>query len=137
MDFIYFFRVLFKRKWIILAAGLVAATIAYLLTRNEQKYYKSSTQISTGYSIKDEIVVGEEENNSFFETENKFNNVILISKSDPVINLLSYKLILHDLTAPKPFRTLTAQQKQTPYIKAWKVTRTSSYSLLVINWKEW
>lgn len=117
MDFIYFFRVLFKRKWIILAAGLIAATVAYLLTRNDIKYYKSTTQITTGFTIKYAVGVGDEENLSFFEEENMFNNVILMAKSDPVINLLSYKLMLHDLRGPKPFRTPNEQQRNSEIYK--------------------
>jgi Mrp family chromosome partitioning ATPase/uncharacterized protein involved in exopolysaccharide biosynthesis len=111
MDFIYLVRVLLKRKWIIIGAGIVAAIIAYYFTRNEPKIYRSMAQVSTGFTISDEIKVNE--NFSFYEADTKFNNAIVTCTSPAVISLLSYKLILHDLTEP-PFRTLTAEQKQSP-----------------------
>ena len=112
MDFVYFFRVIFKRKWLIIGAGLLAGAIAYYLTKNEPKQYLSSAQLSTGYTIKDEIEV-KDENLSFFESEAKFSNVILLFKSQAVISLLSYKLLLHDLTDPRPFRVLFVDHKTT------------------------
>jgi hypothetical protein len=33
MELIYFFRIIFKRKWIILAAGLAGVVAAFLLTK--------------------------------------------------------------------------------------------------------
>jgi succinoglycan biosynthesis transport protein ExoP len=103
MDILYFFRVLFKRKWIIVGSGILAGLIAFFLTRKEPRLYKSTSQISTGYTIKEEIAV-RDENVGFFESEAKFSNVILIFKSQAVIGMLSYKLLLHDLTGDKPFR---------------------------------
>lgn len=82
----------------------MAGIIAFILVRKEPKTYLSSTQISTGFTMKDAIEV-KDENISFFEAESKFSNVVLIFKSPAVISLLSYKLLLHDLTDPAPFRT--------------------------------
>jgi succinoglycan biosynthesis transport protein ExoP len=109
MDFIYLVRVLLKRKWIIIGAGIIAALIAYYFTRNEPKTYRSTAQVSTGFTISDEIKVNE--NFSFYEADTKFNNAIVTCTSPAVISLLSYKLILHDLTEA-PFRTLSPEQKQ-------------------------
>lgn len=110
MDFVYFFRVLFKRKWLILGAGFLAAVIAYFLTRNEERKFKSTAQISTGYTIKDDIEV-KDENISFFESEAKFNNAILLFKSQAVLSLLSYQLLLHDLKNTSPWHTPAKAKK--------------------------
>ena len=111
MDFIYLFRVLMKRKWLIIGAALLATLIAYFFTRNEEKKYRSVAQVSTGFTISDEIKVGNE-NFSFYEADTKFNNAIVTCTSPSVISLLSYKLILHDLEDPKPFNNLTPEKKR-------------------------
>ena len=116
MDFIYLLRVLLKRKWIILGAAVLAALLALYFTRNESKQYLSSAQISTGYAIKEVVSI----NPDFdpYAAETKFNNAIVTFSSDPVLSLLSYQLILHDLDSiDVPFRALTAEQKATEAYK--------------------
>lgn len=113
MDFIYLFRLLLKRKWIIIGAGIIAASVVYYLTRNEPKKYKSSAQISTGFTINEEIKVTDE-NFDLYAADTKFNNVLVTATSPSVINLLSYTLILHDLKDSKPFTVLTDEQKSKP-----------------------
>src|SRR5687767_4463192 len=112
MDFVYLFRVLLKRKWIIMGAATLAAIIAFFLVRNNEKEYRSIAQVSTGYAVSDEIKVNDKDF-SFMEIDTKFNNAIVTWTSPPVLSLLSYKLILHDLQAEHPFRTLDKEKKQT------------------------
>jgi len=111
MDLIYLFRVLFKRKWIILGAAVIAALIAYISTRNEKKQYKSIAQVSTGFTISDEIKVNSSSFN-FYEADTKFNNAVVTFTSPTVISLLSYRLIIHDLQSSRPFRQLSEQDKK-------------------------
>lgn len=111
MDFVYLFRVLLKRKWIILSATVAAAIIAYFLTKNEVRQYKSVARISTGFATSDEIKITND-NFNYYEADTKFNNAIVTFVSPTVVSLLSYKLILHDLQNNKPFRTLNSQQKK-------------------------
>ncbi|MGZ5285671.1 MAG: GumC family protein [Flavisolibacter sp.] len=116
MDFIYLFRVLLKRKWIILGAAVLATVVAYFLTRNEAKLYRSTAQVSTGFTMRPDVSVTDE-NFSFYEAESKFNNTIITAKSPSVLSLVSYKLILHDLTNKSPFRVLGPEQKQSNTFK--------------------
>ncbi|HEU4471291.1 MAG TPA: Wzz/FepE/Etk N-terminal domain-containing protein [Flavisolibacter sp.] len=118
MDFVYLFRVLRKRKWIIIGSAALAALIAWYFTRNEPKIYRSSTRISTGYGVPDNISINENENFNLFNAEIKFNNAINTWTSPSVISLLSYELILHDLKSNKPFRRLKADQLQSPVYKS-------------------
>lgn len=106
-------RMLLKRKWIILGSAVLASGIAYFLTRNNERKYRSTAQISTGFTISDDIKVNQE-NFSFYEADTKFNNAIVTITSPAVMSLVSYSLILHDLENPSPFRKLTEEQKRTP-----------------------
>ena len=116
MDLIYLFRVLLKRKWIIIGSAVLAALIAYYFTRNEPKSYRSSARISTGFAVPDEIKIND--NFSIFDADVKFNNAISTLNSPAVISLLSYKLILHDFSSPNPFRRLNVAQAHSPVFKS-------------------
>ncbi len=127
MDFIYLFKVLFKRKWLILGTAIIAAGIAYFFTRNEPRNFRSSTVVSTGFGVPDEIRVNDERYN-YFDAELKFNNAISTWTSPTVISLLSYELILHDLKNPKTaFRSLTEKQLETDWYK--KINLDSSINI--------
>ena len=111
MDFVYLFRILMKRKWIIIGSALIAALVAYLLTMNQPKKYRSTVQIATGYTTYDPVKLVNE-NTDYYQQETKFSNVIVTFTSPAVINLLSYNLILHDLTDPAPFHLLTKEEQE-------------------------
>src|SRR5690349_11460741 len=110
MDFIYLFRTLLKKKWIIIGAAVLAAAVAYFATQKQEKKYKSTAQMSTGFTTFDEDLM-RDNSMQLVETETKFNNVTHIMTSPPVISLLSYQLILHDLNEPDPFTRLKDDQK--------------------------
>jgi succinoglycan biosynthesis transport protein ExoP len=116
MDFIYLFRILLKRKWIIVGSALLATIIAYLFTINDEKKYRSIAQVSTGFTVSDEIKVGND-NFSFYEADTKFNNAIITCTSPSVVSLLSYTLILHDLQSPRPFTSLSPEKKKSPIFR--------------------
>lgn len=111
MDFVYLFRILMKRKWIIIGSAFIAAAVAYLLTANQPRKYRSYNQIATGYTTNDAIRLNNE-TTDYLQTETKFNNITVTFSSPAVISLLSYNLILHDLTDPNPFHVLTKEQKE-------------------------
>ena len=114
MDFLYLLRVLMKKKWIILGAALTASLIAFIFTRNQEKKYKSFAQISTGFTVTDEIKVNAASDNfgAYNEADINFNNVLITAQSPTVISLLSYSLILHDLQDPNPFRQPSEKDRQ-------------------------
>jgi succinoglycan biosynthesis transport protein ExoP len=112
MDLLYYIRIVLKRKWIIIGVALIAGIVAWFFMRNEPKVYKSVTQISTGFTISDEIRLSE--NFSLYEADVKFNNAVATLASPSVINLLSYSLILHDLGNPAPFRPLKPETRKLP-----------------------
>ena len=112
MDVLYLFRVLLKRKWIIIGAAIIALAVAYFLTSKQPKFYRSTAQISTGFAVSEEIRVSNE-NFSMFDADTKFNNAIVTWNSPTVLSLISYNLILHDLNNASPFRVLNAEKRKT------------------------
>jgi len=125
MDFLYLLRILFKRKWLIIGAAIIAAGIAYFFTRNTEKKYRSYAQVSTGFTISDQIKVNNE-NFDIYQAETKFNNAIITFVSPSVLSLLSYTLILHDIENPTPFRVLNEKQKENPVFKSVNVEEAKS-----------
>jgi Mrp family chromosome partitioning ATPase/uncharacterized protein involved in exopolysaccharide biosynthesis len=101
---------------LIIGAALLASIVAWTFTRNQPKKYRSQAQISTGFTVSDDIKVNNE-NFSFYEADVKFNNVIVTFQSPTVVSLLSYNLILHDLESNNPFRRLNSQQQESPLFR--------------------
>lgn len=112
MDVIYFVKALLKKKWWIIIVSLLAVVAAFAFTVGKEKLYVSSTQISTGFTVNDQIKVRDEAVNPF-DADIKFDNLIETMNSPVVVGMLSYSLLLHDLTSNKPFRQLTPKDKNT------------------------
>lgn len=123
MDIIYLFKLLNKKKWIIAIITFSCFLLAFLLTINIKRSYVSEVKLATGYTITKQI--GLEENSfNLYESNAKFNNLMESISSESVLSLLSYRLMLHDLTSDEtPFTTpyteaskglakLTAEEKQ-------------------------
>lgn len=105
MELKYVFLILFRKKWIIICCTLLAVIIAFLLTRNKQRVFKSVAQISTGYTVSENMKLSDD-NFNISQIDVKFSNAIENITSPKVLSLLSYSLILHDLTVKEPFRRL-------------------------------
>jgi polysaccharide biosynthesis transport protein len=126
MDFAYIFRVLFKKKWLIISAAILAAAIAWFLTQHEKMNYRSSSRISTGFSDPERIDLYDGPT-SGYDAELKFNNAITTWTSPSVVNLLCYQLILHDLKSDQPFRRLNDAQLQSDAYK--RINKTEAINL--------
>jgi succinoglycan biosynthesis transport protein ExoP len=111
MEFAYIFRALLRRKWIIIISVIVAIGAAWFFTRDSKKIYKSSAQLSTGFTISDLNKIEDIRFNPV-EIDVKFNNAIENATSAKVLSLLSYRMMLHDLQDPTPFTILSAKQKE-------------------------
>lgn len=73
---------------------------------NTPKKYRSSSVLSTGFTTNEGIQITEERVD-LWAAGVKFDNMIQKMNSEQVMALLSYQLMIHDLTDAKPFRTLT------------------------------
>lgn len=105
-----FYNLLYKFRFIVIAVPLVTIIIAYFLVRNLADQYVAEGQIATGIVDETQILT-----NSADKQESsvirEFSNLIEIMKLQKIINLVSYQLIIHDLTEEKPFRELSPKIK--------------------------
>lgn len=108
MDLINFFRVLLRRKWLILAITSVAAVTTFLISRQAPKVYKAVAQLSTGISEGTGIAFtgGYSRGLQKYEIEARFKHMEEMIRSPQVLELVSYRLMLHDLEMTEPYRSL-------------------------------
>src|SRR5882762_891726 len=110
MDFLSILRIFQRKIWILM--GIPAITIAcsvFFISRMDKKY-RSVAQIATGFTTDDDVKLNEGGTNPF-EINTNFTNIVESMNSIPVLSLVSYRLILHDLEDPKPFRDFKASDK--------------------------
>ena len=96
MDLLFLAKVLWRKAWILVAIPLIAAFAAYLFTMNMPRVFWASTQISTGFTTNDQVHLTDEKFN-IRDADVRFNNLLNMMQSGLATNLLSYKLLLHDL----------------------------------------
>ncbi len=97
MDFLFFIKVLLRRKWLIMFVTVLAVVAAYFIASKLPESFKSKVVISTGIIEKKNIYTDNE--SPFvqeFQIEHKFSNLIELMTSRLSINMISYKLLLHD-----------------------------------------
>jgi uncharacterized protein involved in exopolysaccharide biosynthesis/Mrp family chromosome partitioning ATPase len=105
MDLLLLAKVLWRKMWILISIPVIAAAAAYLFTINTVDMYRSVAQISTGFTINDQVQLTEEKFN-IRDADIKFSNLLNSMNSSVSINLISYRLLLHDLEFPdEAFRT--------------------------------
>ena len=116
MEFTYLLKALLRGKWIIIASVLFAVTAAFVLTRNVKLQFKSTAQLSTGFTNTDDIKLQDDKFN-LQQIDVKFNNVIENINSPRVRSLVSYNLMLHDLQSDTPYTVLDEKKMQLPEYK--------------------
>lgn len=113
MDLLYFLKVLFRKKWIIIGVTLLAMITAFLLVSFQKPLYESRAQYSTGFTLEKVKLSEVGTSADIYAANTKFDNVIETFMSPRVIGMISYKLLLHDLENPaSAWRTLSAEQKE-------------------------
>jgi polysaccharide biosynthesis transport protein len=119
MDLIYFFKVLYRRKWIIIGLSFLAVVTAFVYLFFKPELYKSEAQYSTGFTAEKVRLLDGTSGIDIFTAEVKFNNAIETFKSPKVINAIAYKLMLHDLQFPdEAYRQLSKKKKESAIYKA-------------------
>lgn len=114
MDFMFFINALLRKKWVIVVCTLAGIGAALLFTFTKKNMYTSAATYSTGFTMKQQVKMSNDEGLNIFEIDQRFKNVIETFKSPVVICMLSYDLMLHDLDSKMPFTTLNAKEKAKP-----------------------
>lgn len=105
MDLLYILRVLKQRIWILIGIPLLAVIFTLFLVSKIEEQYKSTAQLATG-SMNDETVNLNELKSGSFEVNSRITNIVESMNSIPVVSLVSYQLVLHDLEGDVPFREM-------------------------------
>jgi Mrp family chromosome partitioning ATPase/uncharacterized protein involved in exopolysaccharide biosynthesis len=113
MDLLYLLYSLLRRKWIIIGCTVIGLIAGFVFTLFKEKTYGSVAQYSTGFTMEKEVSIKDNAGINIYEIDLQFSNAIETFKSPKVMNMLSYKVLLHDLEDLKPFRTLNEEKKNT------------------------
>ena len=100
-----FFKVLLRHKFTLIIIPLVTVIITYFLVRNQPDTYLSDAQIATG--IVDQTQKSLNPEAGFLQdaqVSQEFSNLMAMMRSKKMMDLLSYQLIVHDLSSKTPFR---------------------------------
>lgn len=98
MELTYLLKFLLRKKWVIIIPTIFAIILAFLFTRHEQHSYTSFAELSTGYITSSPLDNNRNGNNVIL-----FNNVIQTLKSNRILDLVTYNLILNDLSNKSNF----------------------------------
>ncbi len=111
MDIVYIIKILWRRKWWLIIIPAISAGGAYFFSLSLVNQYKASTQIATGFTTNEAIRVSDERA-SPRDIELNFNNVLTSMNSGICNNLISYRLVLHDIDSTKSaFRQISKDEK--------------------------
>src|SRR6185295_20280946 len=115
MDFLSILRIFQRKMWILIGIPVLTIACSVFFVSRMDKKYKSVAQIATGFTTDDDVKMADGTTNPF-EINTNFTNIIESMNSIPVLSLVSYRLILHDLEDPKPFREYKPSDKTTDVV---------------------
>lgn len=130
------FRVLWRKKWVIILIPIFTCLLTYQFLKNKEDSYTSEAKISTGFTIIDKVELGSEPN-LLKDAEVQFNNLLEEMNSSLVFNLVSYRLLLHDLDSTQDhFRNpkdVSILYEESPFIKGKQIITNRFGSLVGSN----
>ncbi|TWR25651.1 lipopolysaccharide biosynthesis protein [Mucilaginibacter achroorhodeus] len=101
-----FFKLLWKRRLLLIVIPIVTVAIAFFALKNLPDKYISTSQIATGIVDQSRQLLDNDPNASSKEQSiaHEFSNLVEIMKLKTLINQVSYQLMLHDLTSSSQFK---------------------------------
>lgn len=109
MDLWYLFNILWRKRWLIVLVTLMTAGSTYLFLGSQPDTFKAKAVVSTGIIEYKGLTLQKE--GAFvqqFQIESSFNNLIERMKSRSSLNVLTQRLLEHDLgigdSSETPFR---------------------------------
>src|SRR5688500_8652247 len=104
-------KILKRKLGILLGVPILTVVASYFLISKIGDRYKSTAQIATGFTTDDAVKLNETPATPF-DVSTNFTNIIESMNSVPVLNLVSYRLVIHDLEDEKPFRTFDESKEK-------------------------
>src|SRR6187431_2212206 len=98
MELAIIFKLLKRKWWILILVPIISAGAAYLISLGIQRNYRSSALLATGFTTNEGIQITDERVD-LWAAGVKFENMIEKMNSELVLALLTYKLVIHDLTS--------------------------------------
>ncbi|HYF67533.1 MAG TPA: hypothetical protein VD884_05320 [Ohtaekwangia sp.] len=111
---------------------ILAGAAAYVFTMDQIDYYRSMSQVSTGFTINDQVQLTDEKFN-MRDADVKFSNLLNSMKSAIPVNLVAFRLMLHDIEAAEPFRNpaqLNPSSEEISTVKSFLKSRLESFKPL-------
>ncbi|MEL6925974.1 MAG: hypothetical protein AAFO94_18175, partial [Bacteroidota bacterium] len=105
MDIQYFLNILWRRKWLILVAMLVPAVATYFFLDRQEEAFKANSILAYSAGTVDVTGLDLDKDNPFiqqFQLEAGFETMKTLMTSRPSVNLLTYLLLIHDLSGDQP-----------------------------------
>jgi len=105
MELATIFRLLVSKIWILIIIPVVAAVAGYLFSLTADKKFRSTVLLTTGFTTNEKVQIADERIDLWVAGV-KFDNMIERMNSELVLSMVTYHLMVHDLTSRAPFRTL-------------------------------
>jgi uncharacterized protein involved in exopolysaccharide biosynthesis/Mrp family chromosome partitioning ATPase len=113
MDILFLLKVIWRKKWLWIITPILASAAAYLFTVNQVHKYKASTQLSTGFTMNDQVHLKEDWFNPR-DADIKFSNLLNSMNAGAAANFVQYRLLLHELDEKEtPFHQPDPEKFQT------------------------
>jgi len=107
-----FFKLLFKYLPVLIIVPIITVVVTFFATKKLPKQFISTGQISTGITDQSRQLIdplGGALQESKVSSE--FSNLMELMKLKKMVDMVSYNLIIHDLSSNTPFRPLPANYK--------------------------
>ncbi len=103
MDIIKFFKLLYKRRLLLICIPVVTVIITYFLVRYLPDQFMSTSRIATGIVDQSQQVMNQGDVQES-KISQEFSNLTQMMMLKKMLDQVSYQLIIHDLTSKTPFR---------------------------------
>lgn len=106
MDLVTILKLLKSKLWVLIVFPVLSIACAIFFVLKMERVYKSTAELSTGFTSDEYVKLSMDKTYNQYEVNTKFINTIESMKSLPVLSLVSYRLMLHDLESDVPFRKI-------------------------------
>ncbi len=105
MELNKFFKLVYKRKYILVIVPIITVFVTYYLVRKLPDSYNSHARISTGIVDQSTQLLTTSDFSQESRITQQFSNLLEVFHLKTIYDQVSFQLILHDLTSKKPFRS--------------------------------